>query len=111
MRVLTLQEMEAVSGAGNFADKSTGGRVNRDSNGGRKGGAPSTCANNVGVGLVLGTISGIAFGPAGMGAVAVGATLGGLKGGLSCNNSPYGGNGGNGSNKGGSNNIGGQCNW
>ncbi|MBD9644419.1 hypothetical protein IB231_12395 [Pantoea sp. PNT02] len=111
MKTLNLKEMEMVSGAGNFSDKSTGGRVNSDSNGGRSGGAggaPSTCANQVGMGAIIGTIGAIALGPAGMGAVAVGAATGALSGGLSCNNSPYGGNGGNNS---GSNNIGGQCTW
>jgi len=109
MRELTLQQMEAVSGAGNFSDKSTGGRVNSDSNGGRRGGAPNTCANQVGMGATIGIIGAIALGPVGMGAVAVGAAVGGLSGGLSCNNSPYGGNGGN--NRDSSNNIGGQCSW
>ncbi|MEA5101053.1 hypothetical protein [Pantoea sp. S18] len=108
MKMLNLQEMEMVSGAGNFSDKSTGGRVNSDSNGGRAGGAPSTCANQVGMGAIIGTVGAIALGPAGMGAVAVGAATGALSGGLSCNNSPYGGSGGNNST---SNNIGGQCTW
>lgn len=108
MKTLNVQEMAMVSGAGNFSDKSTGGRVNSDSNGGRSGGAPSTCGNQVGMGAIIGTIGAIALGPAGMGAVAVGAVVGGVSGGLSCNNSPYGGNGGNNN---GSNNIGGQCTW
>ncbi|MBP2197369.1 hypothetical protein [Pantoea cypripedii] len=114
MKTLNIQEMDMVSGAGNFADKSTGGRVDNDSRGGRGGGAPSSCANQVGMGAILGTIGAIAMGPVGMGAVAAGAGMGALTGGLGCNNSPYGGNGNNGGNSSGnssSNNIGGQCHW
>ncbi|NIF22684.1 hypothetical protein [Candidatus Pantoea multigeneris] len=113
MKTLNLAEMEQVSGAGNFADKSSGGRVSDDSRGGRrggKGGAPQSCNNNVGAGAIIGAIGGALMGPVGMGAVAVGAVTGGLGASLSCNNSPYGGNGGNNRNTG-SNNYGAQCRW
>ncbi|WP_370521097.1 hypothetical protein [Pantoea sp. BAV 3049] len=104
MMQLSVSQLTMVGGTGNFADKSTGGRVDSNSNGGC-GGAPKSCANDVGAAAIIGAILGIPAGPAGMIAGAVGTGV--VTGIGSCNNSPYNRN----SNSSGGPNYGGQCNW
>lgn len=113
MKKLNNEEMMMVSGAGSFADKSSGGRVSNDSRGGRgdrsgTGGAPKTCANDIGVGMIKGAITGITRGPGG---VMAGAAVGGRIAASQCEkNGNAAGGGGKGSGSGGGN-YGAQCNW
>jgi len=110
MRELTLQEAAFVSGG----NANSGYEPGYAGNSG--GGAPSTCANNVGAAAIIGALTGI---PGGPGAMAGLAAAGAASASLSCpSNSPYGGNNGNGGNQGGglggnsdSNSVNGQCNW
>lgn len=108
MRTLNLQEMEMVSGAGNYADKHGPGNNNSSrQNGGNYGGIPKTCENMVGFGIISGMIAGSIGGPAG---IVAGGALGGVTSAVSaCDNSPYGGNKG-GNTSGGGYGVG-QCTW
>ncbi|WP_157032649.1 hypothetical protein [Erwinia typographi] len=72
MKELSVTQLSVVRGAGNFADKSSGGRLDSQYRGG-KGGAPKTCANNTGAAMIIGALTGIPFGIPGMLATAAAA--------------------------------------
>lgn len=107
MELLTHQ-IFSIFGAGNFADKSTGGTIDSQYNGGKRG-APKSCANDVGVAAIIGAIIGIPAGPAGVlagsSAAAAYQSIG------SCNNSPYRGNDNGCNNSSSGPDYGGQCTW
>jgi hypothetical protein len=85
MKELDSSILELISGAG---DKATNGQ-----GGNKGGGAPSSCANQVGVGIIIGAATGIPGGPAGVLGLGV---AGGMSAALGCpSKSPY-NNGGNG---------------
>jgi len=105
IRLLVSDECLMISGA-NATSNYEGIRPKRNKS---RGGASDSCANNIGIGATLGSLSGIAAGPAGVIGM---ATLGGITAGLgSCNNSPYNGNNSKGGGRNGGPNYGVQCTW
>jgi hypothetical protein len=104
IRMLTFDEMKLIGGCG---DGNNGGDRDRPSRG-----APNSCANQVGMGIIIGAFTGFSGGPPGMVGMAV---AGGLMGAVSCaDNSPAGNNKNNGGALGGNknaNSVNGQCRW
>lgn len=113
MTIYTLTENQCLSVCGAGANSGTenvgnrkGGIGNRSSGG--KGGAPNTCENNIGMGLILGSLGTLVTG----GNVLAGAALGGVGAGLgSCDNSPYHDSAGGSRNSSDGTNYGAQCTW
>lgn len=105
IRILVSNECLMISGA-NANSNYEGIRPGRNNS---RDGAPDSCANNIGTGVILGSLSGIAAGPAGVIGM---ATLGGITAGMgSCHNSPYSGNNSKGGGRNGGPNYGAQCTW
>jgi hypothetical protein len=108
IRELTSQDLDLISG-GN-ADS---GYEGRGDGRGHYGGAPNTCANQVGSKIILGAIGGAIRRPGHPALMVVGAIMGGMKAAISCkdNNPQRGGRqdalGGNNS----PNSVNGQCRW
>ncbi|HHK5885762.1 TPA: hypothetical protein ACQVHI_000589 [Serratia marcescens] len=104
IRELNSDEMKLIGGCG---DGNNGGDRDRPSRG-----APNSCANQVGMGIIIGAFTGFSGGPPGMIGMAV---AGGLMGAVSCaDNSPAGNNKNNGGALGGNknaNSVNGQCRW
>lgn len=103
IRELTLDEMKLIGGCG---DGNNGGDRDRTDRG-----APNTCANQVGFGVIIGAFTGMPGGPPGMIGMAV---AGGLVTANSCadnrparNNNDNGALGGNKN----ANSVNGQCRW
>ncbi|NIF22502.1 hypothetical protein [Candidatus Pantoea multigeneris] len=109
MKKLNNEEMMMVSGAGNFADKSSGGRVSNDSRGGRgdRRGTMSERVKSCNDGIIGGTLAGSLGGVPGM---AVGMVGGAIAGGCFRNESSS-SNNNNGKGSGGAQNYGAQCKW
>lgn len=104
IHIIDVEWFSKVSGSGaNSATENVGAAWNK----GRSGGAPNSCANAVGIGMILGT-AGALFGAGGL---IAGTVLGGLNAANgNCNNSPY-GNDSSGGGKGSGANYGAQCTW
>ncbi|WP_274864827.1 hypothetical protein [Serratia marcescens] len=104
IRSLDFDEMKLIGGCG---DGNNGGDCDRSSRG-----ASNSCANQVGMGIIIGAFTGFSGGPPGMIGMAV---AGGLMGAVSCaDNSPAGNNKNNGGALGGNknaNSVNGQCRW
>lgn len=104
IRSLDFDEMKLIGGCG---DGNNGGDRDRPSRG-----ASNSCANQVGMGIIIGAFTGFSGGPPGMMGMAV---AGGLMGAVSCaDNSPAGNNKNNGGALGGNknaNSVNGQCRW
>lgn len=80
IRELTSDEMKLIGGCG---DGNNGGDRDRPGRG-----APNSCANQVGMGIIIGAFTGFSGGPPGMIGMAI---AGGLMGAVSCaDNSPAG---------------------
>ncbi|HFZ1899020.1 TPA: hypothetical protein ACIJYO_003668 [Serratia marcescens] len=95
IRALDFDEMKLIGGCG---DGNNGGDRDRPSRG-----APNSCANQVGMGIIIGAFAGFSGGPPGMIGMAV---AGGLMGAVSCaDNSPAGNNKNNGGALGGNKNA------
>ena len=104
IRSLDFDEMKLIGGCG---DGNNGGDRDRPGRG-----ASNSCANQVGMGIIIGAFTGFSGGPPGMIGMAV---AGGLMGAVSCaDNSPAGNNKNNGGALGGNknaNSVNGQCRW
>lgn len=104
IRALDFDEIKLIGGCG---DGNNGGDRDRPGRG-----ASNSCANQVGMGIIIGAFTGFSGGPAGMIGMAV---AGGLMGAVSCaDNSPAGNNKNNGGALGGNknaNSVNGQCRW
>lgn len=104
IRALDFDEMKLIGGCG---DGNNGGDRDRPGRG-----ALNSCANQVGMGIIIGAFTGFSGGPPGMIGMAV---AGGLMGAVSCaDNSPAGNNKNNGGALGGNknaNSVNGQCRW
>lgn len=111
MKVIDAELLDQVSGGrgNNGGDRADNGGGNR-SRGGNGGGAPKTCANDVGIGIITGAMTGAPAGPWAMAGLAV---AGAITTSLGCpdrsphNNNNSGALGGDHS----PNSVNGQCHW